>query len=111
MLKNEREEGIPMLSRAGKTRSIILTAVLTVAVSTSGLTGQASADTTAQEGASQIVADMGAGWNLGNQLEASSNGYPSETAWGQPTVTQVIIDKVKAAGFKTIQIPVSYLKT
>ncbi|GKQ41301.1 cellulase [Streptomyces sp. A012304] len=63
----------------------------------------------AQSSASQIVADMGAGWNLGNQLEATTNGYPSETAWGQPTVTQALIDKVRAAGFKTIRIPVSYL--
>ncbi|GAA2313266.1 glycoside hydrolase family 5 protein [Streptomyces hawaiiensis] len=74
-----------------------------------GTAHQASADTVAQSSASQIVADMGAGWNLGNQLEATTNGYPSETAWGQPTVTQALIDKVRAAGFKTIRIPVSYL--
>ncbi|MFB9328029.1 cellulase family glycosylhydrolase [Paenibacillus aurantiacus] len=58
---------------------------------------------------SQIVFEMGAGWNLGNQLEASSNGTPSETAWGNPAITQALIQKVKAAGFKTIRIPVSYL--
>jgi endoglucanase len=52
---------------------------------------------------------MGAGWNLGNSLEASSNGIPSETAWNNPVVTQDLIDRVKAAGFKTIRIPVSYL--
>ncbi|WP_236725401.1 glycoside hydrolase family 5 protein [Amycolatopsis orientalis] len=75
----------------------------------SGVASQASAESRTQLNASQIVADMGAGWNLGNQLEANSNGYPSETAWGQPTVTQALIDKVKAAGFKTIRIPVSYL--
>ncbi|MDT8717374.1 glycoside hydrolase family 5 protein [Clostridium sp. 19966] len=62
-----------------------------------------------QLNATQIVSDMGAGWNLGNQLEANSNGVPSETAWGNPTVTQALIQKVKAAGFKTIRIPVSYL--
>ncbi|MFD8496720.1 glycoside hydrolase family 5 protein [Amycolatopsis sp. NPDC059657] len=70
---------------------------------------QASAATQSRLSASQIVTDMGAGWNLGNQLEANSNGYPAETAWGQPTVTQALIDKVKASGFKTIRIPVSYL--
>ncbi|WP_199034936.1 lectin [Glycomyces salinus] len=59
--------------------------------------------------ASQIVADMGAGWNLGNSLEANANGYPSETAWNNPTVTQSLIDSVQAAGFDTIRIPVSYL--
>lgn len=58
---------------------------------------------------SQIVSAMGAGWNLGNQLEANSNGIPSETAWGNPRVTKDLIQAVKKAGFKTIRIPVSYL--
>ncbi len=31
---------------------------------------------------SQIVSEMGAGWNLGNQLEASIDGMPGEEAWG-----------------------------
>lgn len=62
-----------------------------------------------QLNASQIVSAMGAGWNLGNQLDASSNGTPNETAWENPTITKALIQKVKAAGFKTIRIPVSYL--
>ncbi|MEV6873374.1 glycoside hydrolase family 5 protein [Amycolatopsis sp. NPDC051128] len=82
---------------------------MALTASVSGLANQAPAETVNQLSASQIVADMGAGWNLGNQLEANANGYPSETAWGLPTVTQALIDKVKAAGFKTIRIPVSYL--
>ncbi|WP_290863025.1 cellulase family glycosylhydrolase [Hamadaea sp.] len=90
--------------------SILLAGTLTAALSVSGLSSQASADAMTQLNASQIVADMGAGWNLGNQLESNSNGYPSETAWGNPTVTQALIDQVKAAGFKTIRIPVSYLR-
>lgn len=98
-----------MASLAGKIRVILLAVLLAVAASVYGTAHQASADTVAQSSASQIVADMGAGWNLGNQLEATTNGYPSETAWGQPTVTQALIDKVRAAGFKTIRIPVSYL--
>ena len=65
--------------------------------------------TTPPIGDAQIVADMGAGWNLGNSLEANSNGIPSETAWNNPTVTQALIDRVQAAGFDTIRIPVSYL--
>ncbi len=92
-----------MTSRAMK---LFLAAALTVAGSVPGFTPAAA---TVQLNAAQIVADMGAGWNLGNQLEANSNGVPSETAWGQPTVTQALIDKVKAAGFRTIRIPISYL--
>ncbi|WP_235523338.1 cellulase family glycosylhydrolase [Cellulomonas sp. Root485] len=59
--------------------------------------------------AAQLVAGLGKGWNLGNQLEANINGVPSETAWGNPVVTGALIDRVKAAGFTTIRIPVSYL--
>ena len=57
----------------------------------------------------EIVAAMGAGWNLGNQLEANINGTPGETAWGNPTITQGLITTVKNAGFKTIRIPISLL--
>ncbi|GAP48400.1 cellulase family glycosylhydrolase [Streptomyces azureus] len=99
-----------MVSQVGKIRAIFLAVVLAVVASFAGLTNQASADTTTQLNATQIVAEMGAGWNLGNQMEANSNGYPSETAWGQPIITQALIDKVKSAGFKTIRIPVSYLR-
>ena len=49
------------------------------------------------------------GWNLVNQLEANSGGTPSETAWGNPTITEKLIKQVKAQGFKSIRIPVSYL--
>lgn len=44
---------------------------------------------------SQFVSAMGAGWNLGNQLEAANNGVPSETAWGNPTITENLIKAVK----------------
>ncbi len=57
----------------------------------------------------EIVAEMGAGWNLGNQLEASISGVPYETAWGNPTITENLIKVVKDAGFSTIRVPVSYL--
>lgn len=58
---------------------------------------------------SQFVSAMGAGWNLGNQLEAANNGVPSETAWGNPTITENLIKAVKNAGFTSIRIPVSYM--
>ncbi|WP_328994165.1 glycoside hydrolase family 5 protein [Kribbella sp. NBC_01245] len=98
-----------MASRPGKIKAILLTAALAVAVAVPGNMNEASADSKASS-AAQIVADLGAGWNLGNSLEANSNGYPSETAWNNPTVTQALIDKVKASGFKSIRIPVSYLR-
>ncbi|WP_086663750.1 glycoside hydrolase family 5 protein [Lentzea kentuckyensis] len=100
-----------MGSRARRFRIGLLAAALAIAASASGLTSPVSANTMNQLNASQIVADMGAGWNLGNQLESTIDGTPNETAWGQPVVTQALIDKVRAAGFKTIRIPVSYLRS
>ncbi|GAB3931060.1 glycoside hydrolase family 5 protein [Kribbella albertanoniae] len=97
--------------RSRKLRTVLLAALLTVATSVPGMTNSASAGPAATTNAAQIVADLGVGWNLGNQLEANSNGYPSETAWGNPAVTQALIDKVKAAGFSSIRIPVSYLRS
>lgn len=73
------------------------------------ITAVTTGDTMDQLNQSQIVSAMGAGWNLGNSLEANSSGTPSETAWGNPTVTKALITAVKNAGFKTIRIPVSYL--
>ena len=47
---------------------------------------------------------MGSGWNLGNSLEAIGG----ETAWGNPATTQALMSSVKAAGFKTVRIPVAW---
>ena len=47
---------------------------------------------------------MGVGWNLGNSLDAIGG----ETAWGNPMVTQQLINSVKAAGFDTIRVPVAW---
>ncbi len=52
----------------------------------------------------QLSKLMGAGWNLGNSLEAIGG----ETAWGNPATTQAFMNAVKAAGFKTVRIPVSW---
>ncbi len=62
--------------------------------------------------AEETVLDMGIGWNLGNTLEACGADLPSveayETFWGNIVTTQEIIDGVKAAGFKSIRIPVAW---
>ncbi len=52
----------------------------------------------------QLSRLMGAGWNLGNSLEATGG----ETAWGNPLVTQKMLDAARAAGFKTVRIPVAW---
>jgi endoglucanase len=53
----------------------------------------------------QLAAQIRLGWNIGNTLDATGG---SETSWGNPLVTQALIDKVKASGFNAIRIPVYY---
>lgn len=64
--------------------------------------------------AMEITAQMGKGWNLGNTFDAnggnSSDIYSQEQSWGNPIVTKELIDGVKAAGFNTIRIPVTWYK-
>ncbi|WP_343675029.1 cellulase family glycosylhydrolase [Chitinophaga sp.] len=54
--------------------------------------------------AQQVAAQMKVGWNLGNTLEAICG----ETAWGNPTTSQTLINAVKTAGFNTIRIPCAW---
>ena len=60
----------------------------------------------------EITEDMKIGWNLGNTLDATSNsanpGVSSETAWGQPVTTQALVDAVKAKGFNTMRVPITW---
>ncbi|MFC7247644.1 cellulase family glycosylhydrolase [Catellatospora aurea] len=51
------------------------------------------------------VAAMQPGWNLGNSFDATG---ADETSWGNPQVTEALLDKVKAEGFKSIRIPVTW---
>lgn len=53
---------------------------------------------------------LGAGWNLGNTLDAEGSGLEAETCWGMPKTTPEMIHYVKEVGFTTIRIPVSWGK-
>lgn len=57
----------------------------------------------------QVARKLGIGWNLGNHFDAHNNGVSGETFWGNPKATQATFDKVKAAGFSTVRIPVTWL--
>lgn len=52
---------------------------------------------------------LGIGWNLGNQFDAHNNGVSGETIWGNPKATRQTFAKVKAAGFSTVRIPVTWM--
>lgn len=58
-----------------------------------------------------LIQQMGFGWNLGNTLDAYTDGYQgveSETCWGNPMTNTQIIDGLVAKGFKSIRIPVTW---
>lgn len=57
----------------------------------------------------QFAAKFGIGWNLGNHFDAQKNGVSGETLWGNDKATQATFDKVKAAGFTTVRIPVTWM--
>lgn len=64
--------------------------------------------------AKELVSDMQIGINLGNTLDAfngnevSDKGLSTETCWGNPKATHEMIDAIKAQGFNTIRIPVTW---
>lgn len=58
---------------------------------------------------------LGVGWNLGNTFDAIGNGNITsanemslEVAWVQVKTNEKLFDALKAAGFSTVRIPVSW---
>jgi endoglucanase len=54
--------------------------------------------------AMDAVAAMQPSWNLGNTLDA----IPTETSWGNPLTTKQLFDTVKAQGYRSVRIPVTW---
>lgn len=67
-----------------------------------------------QTKSTEFAKKLGAGWNLGNTLEACEKGseekmgLESEAYWGNPYTTKKTIEAVKNAGFKTVRIPITW---
>ena len=70
-----------------------------------------------------LASFFGLGWNMGNQFDAYYNGswagekegYPDETCWmpephEEYKASQATFDGVKAKGFSSVRIPISWLK-
>lgn len=60
-----------------------------------------------------FTADMKIGWNLGNTFDAYTDGnleneLDSETLWVSTATTKEMIDNIKAAGFNTMRLPVTW---
>lgn len=54
----------------------------------------------------ELMQEMKIGWNLGNTFDAPDG----ETSWGNPVTTPELLQTVKALGFNTIRIPISWGK-
>ncbi|MFG3339960.1 cellulase family glycosylhydrolase [Glycomyces sp. NPDC048151] len=54
--------------------------------------------------AMEQVAAMQPGWNVGNTLDALGG----ETAWGNPMITEQLLQKVKSEGYNSIRLPVTW---
>ncbi|KAI9148885.1 Endoglucanase B [Paramyrothecium foliicola] len=54
--------------------------------------------------AADYIKAVNPGWNLGNTLDA----IPNEGSWNNPPVVAATFDAVKAAGFRSVRIPVTY---
>ena len=51
-----------------------------------------------------VVAAMQPGTNIGNTLDA----IPDETAWGNPPISEALLDHLRAQGFKSIRLPITW---
>jgi endoglucanase len=54
--------------------------------------------------AQETIAAMQPGWNVGNTMDA----VPDETSWGNPRITRELLANIKAQGFNSIRLPVTW---
>lgn len=99
-----------------KWMSVILSAALLLTATgmsgTAVCAGEQTQETAGGLSASeQYVADMGAGWNLGNSFDGVDTDLnvedKGETAWGNPVVTKELIHAVKEKGYQSIRMPLT----
>lgn len=62
----------------------------------------------AQASVHEIADWLGLGWNPGNQMDAYKNGVADELCDGNYPLTQELFNKIKAAGIKTVRLPVTW---
>ncbi|HEX2144997.1 MAG TPA: cellulase family glycosylhydrolase [Glycomyces sp.] len=89
-----------------RTSQLLLAAAL--ALSTAALPAASQAQDTEPQTAEEIVAAMQPGWNLGNTLDAMTEPDSNENAWGNPRVDGTFFGDIKAEGFNSVRIPVTW---
>ncbi|MET7517716.1 cellulase family glycosylhydrolase [Streptomyces sp. NPDC005480] len=97
--------------RRGRLAALLMTLLVVVGLSSS--TAMASVNSPAHKAQSKVrvpdnpmdaVAAMQPSWNLGNTLDA----FPEETSWGNPPTTKALFDTIRAQGFRSVRIPVTW---
>ncbi|SOD91487.1 Aryl-phospho-beta-D-glucosidase BglC, GH1 family [Streptomyces sp. Ag109_G2-15] len=97
---------------AAGTASVILLAGTVLGAGTLPAGASAAPDSTTQDAvlpaphnpAMDAVAAMQPSFNVGNTMDA----IPDETSWGQPLITKQLFDTLKAQGFRSVRIPVTW---
>ena len=110
-ISSARETKVTILAGANRTASERKGSItvscgsekVTVSVSGEAMGSIATASTTVLT-PEMVFNAMGPGWNMGNHMDAISNGVANETVWGNAKCTQSTFDGVKAAGFKAVRI-------
>ncbi|MFJ9722001.1 cellulase family glycosylhydrolase [Streptomyces sp. NPDC101209] len=94
----------------GRVLALLLTLVAlvgltgTTALAAPGHAGPSAAATARVLGPKGVVAAMQPSWNLGNTLDA----IPDETSWGNPPATKALFDTIRAQGFRSVRLPVTW---
>ncbi len=81
--------------------------MLGVATAATMLALPSTAQTEFQLSAKDFVAQINCGWNLGNSLDVAE-AWGGETGWGNPIVTEEVLDAAVEKGFNTIRIPITW---
>lgn len=67
-------------------------------------------ETLTGKSATEIVSMMGLGFNIGNTFDSTGGDLKThETKWGNPVVTQALIDTIYDNGFDTVRIPITWM--
>lgn len=86
------------------TTTLTTTTKSTVQAATAASAGAVCTGTFSAISASDFVSNLHPGWNLGNTLDA----VPDEGSWNNVPVVASTFDTVKAAGFKSVRLPVTW---
>lgn len=102
MIKRKRKALLPLAVIAALLLSVFPSAS---SAQESGREGTVTSSIASPSSLQSYVEDMAPGWNLGNSLDAVGS---DETAWGNPPITEQLIQNVAAQGYKSIRIPVTW---